>query len=232
MDNEQLKTLIESYQPSSQTKTAASHIKMLATVGPSASGKTTIMRALAAADPDFSLAVGESSRPPRPNEGELGDMVHRAENEIIKDLKAGNLLQVVIGPNGYLYCTRPQDFSPQKINLYPLIPQGVRQFRALELESFAAAFIVPASFEQWQDWLNNQASISGWTAEQKAGRLAEAKISYDFALNDKDMHFVLNDSVDKAAKRLRQVGLGQTPDEEEQAREVARANFAKLTGIL
>lgn len=223
--------LINNYQPASQTKIAASHLKMLATVGPSASGKSTIMRALATADPRFSLAIGESSRPQRPNENLHNDMIHRDEAEIVSDLKAGNLFQVVTGPNGHLYCTRPQDFHNEKINLYPLIPLGVRQFRALKLQFFATAFIVPASFESWLQWLDVQARLSGWSKDQKTGRLAEAKKSYEFALHDKDMHFVLNDEVEKAAGRLKQVGLGHAPDDEEKAREIAQENFAKLIKI-
>ncbi len=231
MDDSQLKNLIKSYKPNSQTRVAASGIKMLATVGPSASGKTTIMRALAKSDPNFNLAIGESTRLPRPNEQEYQDMVYRPEAEIIADIKAGNLFQVVTGPNGHLYCTRPQDFSTDKTNLYPLIPQGVRQFRALSLKFFAAAFIVPADFGNWQGWLDSQAKLSGWDEAQLAGRLAEAKTSYEFALNDKQMHFVLNDDIDKAAERLRQVGQGQAPDDEKMAREIAQSNFAKLIRI-
>lgn len=223
--------LVHDYKPNAETVAAASHIKMLATVGPSASGKSTIMRTLASEDAHFGLAVGESSRPQRPNEYQHQDMIHRDEVEILADVKAGNLFQVVMGPNGHLYCTRPQDFDPKKINLYPLIPLGVRQFRALSLQFFEAVFIVPASFENWLQWLDEQARLSGWSEEQKSGRLDEAKTSYEFALNDPEIYFVLNDEIDKAANRLKQVGLGQAPDDEIQARKIAKANFAKLIKI-
>jgi len=228
MTDEQLKELVETYEPNAQVVKAAGDIKMLATVGPSASGKTTLMRALAAKDPDFKLVVGETSRPLRPNEDGTIDMITRSKEDILTDLKNGELLQVVRGPNGDFYCTRPSSFPAEGIGLFPLVPLGVRQFRALPLSFFAAAFIVPASFEAWQEWLKKQAEISGWSKEKLAQRLGEAKESYEFALNDKQIHFVLNDQVEKAVQRLAQVGRGQTPDDEEQARLVATENLRKL----
>lgn len=230
---DELKKLVDSYRPSPQTLEAMAEVRLLATVGPSASGKTTIMKALAAADPQFKLVVGETTRPLRRGEKEGEDFITRSQNEVIDDLKAGLLTQVVIGPSGdYLHCTHVSNFPTDGIGLFPLIPQGVRQFRALGLKSFAAAFIVPADFRAWRSRLDRQAEISGWSTEQFAGRLAEAKKSYEFALNDKEMSFILNDDIEKAAGRLRQVGHGQEPDDEAKARQICEDNYHKLTSYV
>jgi len=226
--DQQLKQLVEGYQPSPQTVAAMSHVKLAATVGPSASGKTTIMNALTALHSDVHHVIGETSRAPRHGEQAGEDMHFRDKAEIVEELKAGQLTQVVIGPNGDLYCTRPESFPPDKICVYPLIPHGVEQFRALPLKFFAAAFIVPAGYELWRQWLDKQARISGWSTEKLLGRLEEAKKSFSFALNDKDMHFVLNDEIDKAAERLYQIAQGQKPAEEDEARRTAMVNFDKL----
>lgn len=226
-----LKKLIDDYQPSRETIKAMSQVSLLATVGPSASGKTTIMRALAASDQQFKVVVGETSRPLRPGETERADMMVRSRDEIIADLKAGNLTQAVIGPSGDLYCTHINNFPRQGIGLFPLVPLGVRQFRSLPLKFFTAAFIVPSDFELWQGWLDRQQQVSGWTAEQRAGRVAEAKTSYEFALNDKEIRFILNDDIQRAARRLAQVGHGRAPDDEDLARQTAEGNYNRLGKI-
>ena len=230
MDSE-LKKLVESYQPSAETVQAMRQVRLVATVGPSATGKTTIMKALAAIQPSVHFVVGETSRAPRIGEQNGVDLSFRDIQDILDDLHAGRLTQVVTGPNGDLYCTRVENFPVGKICVFPLVPKGIIQFRALPLGFFKAAFIVPASFELWQTWLNNQAKISNWGPEKLQGRLAEAKASFEFALNDQRMNFVLNDKVEKAAARLYQVACGEDPADEQKARQTAVDNFAKLNRI-
>lgn len=228
MDDQELRQLVANYQPSAETVNAMSQVSLVATVGPSATGKNTIMKALAQSTTDVKFVVGETSRAPRPNEQAGVDLFFRTKPEIIADLKAGKLTQVVIGPNGDLYCTRVDNFPTNAIGLFPLIPQGVMQFRALPLKFFAAAFMVPASFDLWQQWLAKQSQLSSWTPEQLAGRLAEAKKSFEFALSDQQIRLVLNDDVNQAAKRLEQVARGQAPDDEFLAKQTAQANYQKL----
>lgn len=228
MTDEELRGLVTNYKPSKETLATMHQISLVATVGPSATGKTTIMKALVAMDSNFHFVVGETSRRPRPSEQDGVDLFFRDRDEILADLKAGRLTQVVIGPNGDLYCTRVNNFSTSLINLFPLIPLGVKQFRALPLKIFATAFIVPDSFEHWQQWLKKQAVEGRWNEEKLRQRLIEAKSSFEFALKDNDIRFVLNDKPKKAAVLLRQVARGQRPDGEDRARHIAEDNYAKL----
>lgn len=232
MTDKEIKKLVDNYQPSSETLKAMTQVRLLATVGPSASGKTTIMKALAQTDPNFHFVVGETSRQPRPSEQDGVDLFFRDRDNIMADLKIGRLTQIVIGPNGDLYCTRVNNFSTSFVNLVPLIPRGVKQFRALPLKFFAAAFIVPDTFEHWQQWLAKQAEAGDWSQEKMQGRLAEARQSFEFALNDKDIRFILNDSIERAVQRLEQAAIGQLPADEQQARAIAKDNYAKLLELL
>ena len=227
-----LKALVETYQPSAATKSAMSEVSLIATVGPSGSGKSTIIKTLANSDPEFHFVVGETSRSPRPDERDGVDLHFRTQAEILADLRNGKLTQAVRGPNGDLYCTRTDNFSRTGYNLFPLIPLGVRQFRDLPLKFFAAAFIVPATFELWQSWLKKQAQNSNWTKEKLAGRLAEAKLSYEFALKDTQIGFVLNDEINKSAKRLAQLARQQPVDDQQRAKEIAHDNYDKLLKLL
>ena len=227
MNDQELKDLVDKYKPNPQVLEAMSRIKVVCTVGPSASGKTTVMKALVEQSQDFEFVLDETSRQPRAGEVDNVDFLFRTTDQIIADIQSGNLVQVALGPNGDFYCTRPQSY-PLGTGLIALVPAAVKEFRQLPIGSFKAAFIVPATFELWQDWLNKQARLSNWTHQQLAKRLDEAKVSYEFALNDSAMKFVLNDNVNAAARRLAQVADSQAPSDEYQARQVAQTNYQKL----
>jgi len=232
MTDKQLKKLVGNYQPNQKVLAGMANIQILGTVGPSASGKTTLMKALVKALPKFKFILDETSRAPRPGEINGQDFLFRTKEEILADLKKGELVQIAIGPNGDLYSTRLSSYPPGGFGVIALVPSAVKEFRRLPIKSFVAAFIVPYKFAVWQGWLAKQAKAGGWTEKKLQSRLAEAKKSHEFALADKNIIFVLNDDIDKAAARLLQIADGQPPNDEIQARTIAEENYAKLLKLL
>lgn len=228
MTDDELRKLVAGYKPSPQVLKAMANIRVLGTVGPSASGKTTLMKALVKASPKVKFILDETSREPRPNEVNGVDFLFRAKEEIIDDLKNGALVQIAVGPNGDLYCTRLSSYPGEAIGVIALVPSAVKEFHRLPIKYFKAVFIVPESFETWQHWLAKQAKAGSWSQEKMQGRLVEAKQSYEFALSDKDIQFILNDDINLATKRLEQVVAGQAPADEEKAKTIAKENYVKL----
>lgn len=207
-------------------------IKILAAVGPTASGKTTLMEALAENRPQFGLVLDETSRRPRTDEKQGVDFVFRKKEEIIEDAKNGDLVQVAIGPNGDLYCTRINSYPEQGMGLIALVPAAVIEFRKLPVASFKAVFIVPSTYAQWQKWLAKQADDSQWTDEQLKRRLEEAKQSFEFALSDGHLSFVLNDDTSSAVRRLLQVADDEPLDDKALARNILEDNYRKLLSAI
>jgi guanylate kinase len=66
--------------------------------------------------------------------------------------------------------------------------------------------------------------------DQLAKRLQEAKKSFEFALNDSQTHFILNDDLHKAVDQTKMLLVG-TPDKhrESEAREAAEAIYKELS---
>ena len=87
---------------------------------------------------------------------------------------------------------------------------------------------MPENYDRWQEWLANQARYSTWTPQQKQKRLEEARESYEFALSDNQIRFVLNDTIEAASDRFMQVARGQDPDDEQNARMIAQTNLERL----
>lgn len=230
MDKE-LQELVDNYQPNEQVLKAMANIRVLATAGPSASGKTTVMKKLVELSGEVGFVLDETSREPRHNETDGVDFLFRTKRAIMNDLEQGLLVQVAVGPNGDLYCTRLESY-PEGIGLLPLVPAAVKLFRKLPIKEFKAAFIVPSSFEKWQYWLSIQAQSSDWDEAKKLQRLEEAKKSYEFALDDGQIYFVLNDDPDRATQRLMQIIRGSAPEAETQAKEAALTNYRELSQLL
>lgn len=223
-----LNKLVADYHPNPEVLKGISQTKLVATVAPTASGKTTIMRAAAKISPDIHLILGETTRKPRSTETPEVDYLFRNRSEVIAELEHGELVDVIIGPNSDLYCTRLQQYKIGAVNVMALVASTLNTFRSLNFAYFRAVFIVPETFERWQEWLGKHAEVSGWTDEQITGRLAEARQSYEIALADSEIAFVLNDEIDKSAKRFLQVANGQKPDDEEQAKKTAQENYQRL----
>ena len=228
MTEHELREQVNNYQPNKYVLEALKTVAVAATVGPSASGKTTVMYRAIASWPNVHLILDETSRPPRHHEQQNIDYLFRSREEIIKDMQDGALVQVAIGPNGDLYCTHLRGYPRGGIGAIALIPAAVEQFRNLPFSSFVAAFIVPENYDRWQEWLANQARYSTWTPQQKQKRLEEARESYEFALSDNQIRFVLNDTIEAASDRFMQVARGQDPDDEQKARTIAQTNLERL----
>ncbi len=231
LTQEQLVELVSHYRPNAQVIQGMNQLNVLATVGATASGKTTTMRALTSMRPEFKFILDETSRLPRIGERQGIDFLFRNREEIIADAQKGDLVQVAIGPNGDLYCTRLQSYPPEGIGLITLVPAAVKEFRRLILGSFRAVYIVPATYELWQQWLAKQARDSSWTDGQMKDRLEEAKASYEFALADGGLRFILNDDTAHATQRLLQVANGEEPEGEDSAKAAAVANYTRMLEV-
>ena len=232
MSDEELRELVADYQPNDRVLASMADIKILAAVGPTASGKTTLMEALAQSDPHYKIVLDETSRQPRPGERQGVDFLFRSLEEIIDDAKKGNLVQIALGPNNDLYCTRPEHYPHNGTGLIALVPAAVIEFRKLTVASFKAAFIVPRTYELWQGWLTKQARDSHWSDEQLNNRLQEAKQSFEFALADRQIKLVLNDDTQRSIKRLLQVADGESPTDESLAISIATDHYHKLRNAI
>ncbi|OGL34656.1 hypothetical protein A3F65_03065 [Candidatus Saccharibacteria bacterium RIFCSPHIGHO2_12_FULL_47_16b] len=229
MEDDNLRSLVGGYRPNDTTLKSISQLKLIAMVAPSSSGKTSIMQAAAKVAPDIHVVLGETTRKPRSTEQPGVDYLFRNYDDVLAELKRGDLVDVIIGPSGGLYCTRPANYKADAINTMALVAAAIPTFRSLPFKYFKTVFIVPASFELWRSWLDKQAEVGGWSDQDWHGRLTEAKQSYQIALADRQMLFVLNDNLDEATARFLQVTKGQPPADETKAKNQAELNYQRLS---
>lgn len=233
MEYERLSELVKNYRPNEEVHKALGQIELAGTVGASASGKTSIMESAVKSKfkPPIQIVISDTSRPPRENERNGVEYHFWTKEQMLQGISYGRYVQVAISPGGEIYATRPESYPNNGVGTMAIYSHVLNIFRGLPFRRIYASFIVPSSFDSWQAWLSHQANVSSWTGEQFWTRLREAKQSYEFALADNQIKFILNDRIDSAAARLKQVARGETPDDEPLAKNTAHQNLKLLAKL-
>jgi guanylate kinase len=185
-------------------------------------GKTSIIKRLG-----IPFVPTDTTRPIRPDEIDGTDYFFRTDYEqLATDIKQRKFVQVNIFSTGDFYGTRASAYPELGFAVYAVVADRVPEFRQLGFSETISAFITPPTFLEWMDRID-QNNIE---RDQLVKRLEESKRSYNFALNDKETHFVLNDDLDKAVNQTKMLINGQSILERETAaRQAAEQIYKELT---
>jgi guanylate kinase len=141
---------------------------------PSGAGKTSLVRALMAADPDLELSISYTTRPPRPGEVD-GEHYRFTTPERFQALIDGDRLLEHALVHGNHYGTGrdavEHAFAGGRDVILEIDWQGARQIRA-RFPDMVGIFVLPPSREALLDRLNKRGQDS---AEVIARRLANAR---------------------------------------------------------
>jgi guanylate kinase len=210
----QLPELVRNYKPAFDVSTHIKNLDLLMVIGPSGVGKTAIINRL-----NLKYIVSDTSREPRPDEKESVDYYFRQDyDKIVDEMKNGRFVQAVIDSGGDLKATSDSTYPESGIAVMAVVAGVVQNFRQLGFRKTFSVFITPPSFEEWMQRLD----VHNLSAEQQALRLAEAARSLEFALNDKEVHLILNDNIEEAVNQTKNVLEGNIDQEREtEARSIA-----------
>lgn len=185
---------------------------MLVLSSPSGAGKTTLSRALLAADPGIALSVSVTTRKPRPGEVDGRDYHFRTEAEFQALVADGALLEWA-SVHGNLYGT-PRASVMDELGagsdiLFDIDWQGAAQLFAKAPEDVVRIFILPPSAATLAERLKRRAQDGPEVvARRLAGAAAEIARwnDYDYVLVNADVERCLADirSI-LAAERLRRI---------------------------
>jgi guanylate kinase len=176
--------------------------KLFVVTAPSGAGKTTLTRALLAADPDLRFSVSFTTRAPRAGEQDGRDyfFVDHARFEAM--IAASELLEYAKVFDNYYGTGRAQVEAHTREGRNVLLDidwQGARQVRERMPES-VTVFIMPPSLAELERRLRGRGTDSD---EVIARRLAQARS--DMGHWDEFDYVVVNDDVARATEALRAV---------------------------
>jgi guanylate kinase len=206
--SKQLSELVKEYKPASDVANHIKNLDLLMVIGPSGVGKTAIINRL-----NLKYIISDTTREPRPDEKEGVDYFFRQDyDQIVEEMKNGRFVQVAVDSGGDLKATRDNAYPDSGIAVMAVIAGVVPSYRQLGFRKTISVFITPPSFEEWMQRLD----VHNLTAEQQALRLSEAARSLEFALNDKEIHLILNDDIIEAVNQTKNVLEGNIDQEREE----------------
>lgn len=206
--------LVADYKPQPAAASKIAKVDLLMIIGPSAAGKTTLINGL-----DVPYVPSDTTRAPR--EGEInGKDFNFLDNydQVVADIRSGDFAQVAIGSAGDFFATRASSYPASGIAVMAVLADVVPIFRKLGFAKTISAFIVRSDYTAWLNDLKQRETQTGKTQM----RIAEAKRSFDFALGDKQTHFILNDKIEDALKQLEDLIIGKV-DKPKEIRAMQRA---------
>jgi guanylate kinase len=192
--------LQQSYRPSAETLAHLAQVDLVAVVGPTGVGKSTMTHRAG-----IPYILSDVTRPPRSGEVDGVDYNFRADlNALLTEIQSGQFVQYVVERNGEFYGTRASSYPAEGPCAMSVIATAMPTFKVLGFHSVRPVFIVPPSHTEWMH------RISSHRDKDLEGRLLEAKESLSIALTDPMYTFLLNDNLEEAVVTLKNIAAGKT----------------------
>jgi guanylate kinase len=173
---------------------------------PSGAGKTTLVKALRAADPGLGFSVSYTTRPPRPNEEDGRDYFFVDAERFARMAGDREFLEYA-EVFGHRYGTsrrQVQAALDRGQNLLLEIDwQGARQVRA-NAPDCVSVFILPPSRAELERRLRGRGTDSEAVIQRRLGQALD-----DMAHWSEFDHVVVNDQLDEAVRALREIIAGR-----------------------
>lgn len=218
-----LKELQPNYRPNQDVVEQLSHINLVAVVGPTGAGKSTVVH-----QSGLPYVVGDTTRAPR--EGEIQGREYNFRTDfanLCAEIERGEFVQYVVQRDTEVYGTKASSFPANGVSVMALIASSLPMFLSLGFASVRAIYIVPPNHTEWMR------RIGAHRDRDLESRLMEAKTSLQVALDDPSYTFILNDDLELAIKTLRAVVNGNVDaTESARARASAKVLYEHLQKVI
>ena len=215
-----------------------SEAKLVLIVGPTASGRNTLIEKLAASG-DYYHIVSDTTREirlkdGRPIEQNGREYWFRSEEDILKDLRNGEYMEAAIIHGQQVSGCNIREVEKAnregKIAIKDIEPGGAHTVHDLKSDTFIL-FVLPPSFDEWQHRLQRRAQMD---ATEYQRRMESACEEYEKALTEDYYSFLIHGDTDEAMQKVnRMVKEGKLdPELQQQGRELAESLLATTRALL
>ena len=195
--------LQQTYVPSAEVKSRLSKVNLLAIVGPTGVGKTTLINQL-----KIPSVLSDVTRDLRQGEKNNQNYHFREDYlDILKEIKTGAFAQFVVSDTGEFYGTYVDAYPVEGWCSMAIFATAIPVFRNLGFRKVAPIYIMPPGYVEWMRRVG----------ELRAGdldvRIAESIVSIRTALGDPEYRFVLNDNTELALNDINAIMNNSQVDE-------------------
>ncbi|MCA9348426.1 guanylate kinase [Candidatus Saccharibacteria bacterium] len=217
---DQFRRLLADYRPSQANIDRLDDVDAVFLVGPSASGRNTLINILVQTG-RYRFVVSDTTRHPRENNGVLEtngvEYWFRSEDEFLDGLSKGGYLEAAIIHNqqvsGISFAELFGDADDKRRAIDEIEVGGVDSIRKYT-DGGLFIFLLPPSFEIWMQRLKDRGNLE---QSEIRRRLESALTEIQHALQHDFYHFVINNEIHEAANAVDELASGRLPDATKQA---------------
>lgn len=229
--------ILSDYHLSDAAKQLLEQLRLVLLVGPSSSGRNTIINELLKSG-DYHYIVSDTTRKPRENDGVLEqngrEYWFRSEDEILKDLELGQFLEAAV-----IHDQQVSGISMRE--LATAVDEGrvaINEIEVVGADNIYAAkpdtlflFILPPSFDEWMVRMDIRGTLP---PDEVRRRLESAVKEITLALSRDYYRFIVNDTFMQTAAAVNAMIMHNARSEEHQAhgRQVAEQVLADTQRFL
>ncbi len=192
--------LQHNYVPSPEIKQSLAQVELVAIVGPTGAGKSTLIDKL-----EIPKVLSTVTRDKRPGEKDKHSYNFSHDYlKIIDDIKQGNFVQYLVSNSGEFYGTHRNAFPQSGACTMAIVAGAIDNFKTLGFKKITQIYIMPPSYVEWMR------RIGGVRTKDLLTRISEARNSIEKAIEDENYIFVLNDSIDLALQDINSILQGNS----------------------
>lgn len=218
-----LKALQSTYRANPEVLRQLSHINLLAVVGPTGAGKSTVVR-----QSGLPFVVGDTTRAPRENEIQGRDYNFRTDAEaMLREIERGEFVQFVVQRETEVYGTKASSYPSTGACAMSVLASEMSKFLDLGFGSVTPIYMVPPNHTEWMH------RIAAHKDKDLDARLMEAKESLSVALEDPKYVYIINDDLASAVEQMKSIARGVIdPNASARAKTSAKMLFEHLEKVI
>ena len=195
---DEFRSVLAHYHLSDEARRILTDLNLVVLVGPTASGKNTVVQELLKTG-HYHYIVSDTTRQPRENDGVLEqngrEYWFKTEDEMLQSLKEGRFLEAALIHNQQVSGTSIRELEialdADKTALAEIDVVGAGKAHIAKPDAIII-FNVPPSFRVWMERLRNR----GQLPEEEVRRRMEASlVEYEAALTHDYYRFIINDDI-------------------------------------
>lgn len=218
---------LRDYHVSDHAKEVLKQVSLVLLVGPTSAGRNTIIQRLVD-DGGYHFIISDTTRPPRSNNGIMEqngrEYWFRNEQDMLDDIRNGEFLEAEVihrqQVSGVSIRELTSTLDKHEVAVADVDIGGIGNIMGAKPDAVALA-VLPPSFEEWQRRLLGRGAMD---TEQLRRRLETAARIFAAASEDARLTLIVNDNIDHAVEKVRQV-VEQgaiSPEYQAQARALAQ----------
>jgi guanylate kinase len=208
----EFKETLTNYHMSERAKKALEGLNLVLLVAPTSTGRNTVIRELVSKH-NYQFIISDTTRSPQYRDGRTEEngveYFFRSEDDMLADLKQGEFLEAAViheqQVSGISIRELEKAKNSNKIAITDIEPQGADNVMRAKPDA-KAIFLIPPSFEKWQDRINGRGSM---TEHELRNRLQAAIKEFDAALAHNYYQFVITENVNHSAALIEAIVRGE-----------------------